>query len=576
MHYFKLNVLLLFFFSSISFGQFFSGQDGSTMVADTLSAQSLPKIATTNDGGCFISWFDGRNKGYAVYLQRLNRDGEPLFPSQGLLVSGHKQGTSLVNYDLKVDISGNAILTFMDYRSGDPDIFVYKISSKGEFLWGKDGIALSGTLGFEADPKIAITEDGSATIAWLHSAGGQNLAMQRISPEGKKLWGEEPLYFSNQGESFESPQPVPSDSNSVIIIYNVVTGQFPQRNVRIAAEKFTAKGEARWGNGVVFIQSLGYVMPYTPPSVRLDGENGAVIAWHDDRDFDNRQVVYTQKLNSNGSFEFPLNGVEVAATPGNGYDPVAVRLGATKEVMVVWKGTDRSQSENGLYAQLIDERGRKKFGDPGMTIIPTAQQSISDYNLTSTGNAAYIGSISGNYPNKDGNLQLFFLNSAGLLNWGAPVDIARDDNGGKGRLEMVTDAYNSCFMAFTVAKDKGESVSASKLMYNGNPGGIFSPINLYDLHAFNHGPEVTIKWSTNHEEGKWSFRLERKSVDTEWIPVTEMKGTGGFYTNTNYEYTDKAPSDTRVVYRLIMKSYDGTEITRDLGQIVDTAYPTTY
>jgi len=62
------------------------------MVADTLGAQSLPKVAAAPDGSAFISWFDLRGNGYAIYMQHLNPQGEPLFPSQGLLISDHKQG----------------------------------------------------------------------------------------------------------------------------------------------------------------------------------------------------------------------------------------------------------------------------------------------------------------------------------------------------------------------------------------------------------------------------------------------------------------------------------------------------
>ncbi len=580
MQQFRTLAVLLFLFSTVSFSQIYMVPDGSTMVADTLGAQALPKVAAAPDGSCYVAWFDNRAKGYAVYIQHLDPKGQPLFPSQGLLVSDHPQETSLSNYDLKCDKDGNAVIAFMDVRDGEPDIFVYKISPKGEFLWGKDGIKVSKTSGFETSPKLVITGDGCATVAWSNFTGGSWLMLQRISPEGKKLWGDDPVYYGankpvspgDQIESFEIPQPVPSDSNSVIVIYNVVTGNFPQQSVRIAAQKFSAKGEPRWGKGVVSIQGLGHVMPYTPPSVRADGENGAVIAWHDDRDLDNKQVVYAQKLNANGSFEFPLNGAEVASVEGNGYNPVAVRLSVTKEVMVLWKGTDRSQSESGLFAQILDEWGNRKLGESGMGIIPLGQQSIGDYNLTPIGNAAYIGSVSGNYPNKDGYLQLNLLNSAGMLNWNGASSVA-EGSGAKGRLEMVTAPFNSVIMAFTVALKKGESVWAAKSSFNGNPGGLFSPVNLFDLNAFNMGPEVIIRWSTNHEEGKWSFRLERRTVDSDWTVVKEVPGTGGFYTVANYEFVDKAPADTRMVYRLIAKSYAGKEIVYDLGQVINTAYP---
>ena len=568
----RATLVLLFLFSSLTLSQIFRAPDGSVRVVDATGSQVLPKIATLPDGGCYISWFDNRSKGYAVYLQHLSADGDYLFPDQGLLISDHNQASSLVDYDLKSDSKGNAIIAFVDYRSGDPDIFAYKISPKGEFLWGKDGIALSSISGYEAQPKIAITRDDAATIVWFHTAGGYRLAMQRISPDGKKLWGDDPIYYGSRDMAFQDPQPVPSDSNSVIVVYNAVTGNFPQQNVKIAAEKFTSKGEARWGQGVVFVQSAGYVMPFTPPSVKADGENGAVIAWHDDRDLDNRQAAYVQKLNSNGTFEFPLNGAGVASVQGHCFNPVAVWLTVTREAMVVWKGTDLGQSSNGFYAQILDENGEKRLGNEGMAIISPAPQSIPYYDLSSTGNAAYIGYVSGGFNNPEASLQLLFLNSAGNFDWEMPIEIAGGE-GDKGRVEVITGPNNSCLMAFENTKGKEDGIRAAKLNYDGTPGGIFSPISLSDLYARNMGPEVTVKWSTINEEGKWSFRLERKTVDSDWILVKEMEGKGGFRTITNYEYTDKAPADTRVVYRLVMKSYNGKVVTRDMGQIISTSYP---
>lgn len=568
----RATLVLLFLFSSIAFSQYFRVPDGATRVADTTGSQVLPKIAALADGGCYISWFDNRGKGYAVYLQLLNADGEYQFPDQGLLISDHPQATSIVDYDLKADKDGNAIIAFMDYRSGDPDIYAYKISPEGKFLWGKDGIALSSISGYEAQPKIAVTGDGCATVAWFHTAGGYRIALQRISPDGKKLWGDAPIYYGVKGSSYQDPQPVPSDSNSVILVYSVVEGDFPQYNVRIAAEKFSAKGETRWGHGVVYVQGAGHVMAFTPPSVKPDGENGAVITWHDDRDMDNRQVIYAQKLNSNGTFEFPLNGAEVASVPGHGFNPVAVRLGVTKEVMVIWKGTDISQSQSGFYAQILDENGARRFGNEGMTIIAPAPQSVTGYDLTSAGNAAYIAYVVSPYSGGDASVQLLFLNSAGNYDWGMPISIAESE-GDKGRVETVTGPGNSVLMAFENIKDKNDGIWAAKLNYDGTPGGIFSPISLSDLHAKNMGPEVTVKWSTINEEGKWTFRLERRTVDSDWTLVKEVAGKGNFRVTTNYEVTEKAPADTRMVYRLVMKSYNGTEITRDLGQIITTSYP---
>ena len=80
-------------------------------IANASGDQAVPKLAVTADGGSWIAWFDGSVGGYAVRIQRLDRNGYEQFPHNGLLVSSNPQSTSLVDWDLITDSSGNAVLT---------------------------------------------------------------------------------------------------------------------------------------------------------------------------------------------------------------------------------------------------------------------------------------------------------------------------------------------------------------------------------------------------------------------------------------------------------------------------------
>jgi len=164
-------VLILFFsfisVSEIALAQWSSNPAVNLAVCDTTGEQALAKIGSTSDGGCYISWFDTRSGSYAVYLQRLDPLGNKLWAPNGLLVSSNQQSSSLVDWDLIVDANDNAVVAFTDTRnSGNLNPFVYSISPNGDFLWGANGIDLNPTSDFQANPKLAKTDDGNIVVAY--------------------------------------------------------------------------------------------------------------------------------------------------------------------------------------------------------------------------------------------------------------------------------------------------------------------------------------------------------------------------------------------------------------------------
>lgn len=116
--------------------QWSSDSSVNLKISDQSGEQSLPKIALTSDGGCFIAWFDSRSGSYAVYLQRLNAQGVKQFALDGLLISSNPQSSSLVDWDMIADDSNNAVIVFTDTRNGSSiNPFAYRVSSQGNFLW---------------------------------------------------------------------------------------------------------------------------------------------------------------------------------------------------------------------------------------------------------------------------------------------------------------------------------------------------------------------------------------------------------------------------------------------------------
>ena len=240
----NFTFLFLFIFSSSQLlTQWSSNTNENLQVCDVAGEQVLPKIGNTSDGGSFIAWFDSRSNGYAVYVQRLNSFGEKQFVDDGLLVSSFPQSSSLVDWDMTVDDSDNAIIVFTDERSGGSiNPFAYKISKEGGFVWGDSGVSLSTSPNdYKANPKVVQTSDGNYVVTWIFASSPNKVAMQRLSRSGEKLWGNEPKFLSGiTNEHYTYPDLVASNNGSVIMMWSGYSGSFlnPQ-NYHLYSQKFS-------------------------------------------------------------------------------------------------------------------------------------------------------------------------------------------------------------------------------------------------------------------------------------------------------------------------------------------------
>ena len=81
-------------------GQWTSDHAANTTIADRSGEQVQSKIRATPDGGCVIVWFDNSAGGYDVYAQRLDAQGNALWPHNGVLVRD-RSVSSTQDYDAR-------------------------------------------------------------------------------------------------------------------------------------------------------------------------------------------------------------------------------------------------------------------------------------------------------------------------------------------------------------------------------------------------------------------------------------------------------------------------------------------
>jgi hypothetical protein len=337
------------------------------------SEQTLPKVAVAPDGSVYVGFHDSNAGNYDMYLQRLTKNGDFVFAENGIPVSTHPQGSSLVDWAMIAAANGDAILVFTDTRDGsDRDVFAYRVGPAGEQRWGADGVTLSVNDNFEAAPVVAELSDGHVAVVWSRSNAAPvppGLMAQVLDADGVPQH-EAPVMIAGSGtDSPAFAQVVPGDNGSFIVLYLRDTTSFASpRHLRV--QKFSGNAEPLWNGGapIEVYNQASLPIGYTP-KLLSDEAGGAVIGWH--RSFPNRFDCLVQRVAADGTVLFPEGGAFVSTDMVEQHFDISIAYDAnTQETYAIWNNRNSTQSQWGIRAQKFDSAGNRQWGDFGVEIEP--------------------------------------------------------------------------------------------------------------------------------------------------------------------------------------------------------------
>ncbi len=363
-----LIISLLLLLSGLSAG-WSNDPSSPTLIAGGTGSQALPKVAVGADGNTYISYFENTNEGYRVMLTLLNTDGEFLWDPSTVELAGSVSQTWLTDYDLTADQSGNALLTFQDIRSGINSVYIYKVSASGQQLWGDTGLGLS--TNSPADdpdytPVVLNTQDNSTYVAWAHTGSLNQIMLQKISEMGQTQWAS-PLIISADEASCSWPQLLETDDNCLLMKYYVDSGPYwaPIRHIKVA--RINPSGTILWDQD---ISTAGGITAWTQIiGFAPDGEGGAALTWHDDRDMDSINQAFFAHISATGEVTTPANGAYVSSDGSiHQFYPQVACDSVTEEARVVMRVTDVDQNLVGVVMQIFDYAGNRLMGSTGQEL----------------------------------------------------------------------------------------------------------------------------------------------------------------------------------------------------------------
>jgi PKD repeat protein len=514
------SLLIMISCVPISIGDWTS-DPAENMVISTMSGeQVLPKIAVDNNGFAYVSWFSTDTGNYNVRLQRLDHKGNPTWAEDGVVVSDEPQDSWITDYDLAVDPSGYAVVTFTDIRTGFSNPVGYRVSPTGAMMWGQTGIMLADDNNFDPSPKVCVTPDGNSIIAWqsVPDSGNSVIKMQKISPEGQLLWGDG-IILSQPGIDLNAPYLFPAENDSAYLAWHTQTGPYYAPSRGLYVQKLDSDGNFLWESAAVV-----YAPITSGPVVYLetcrDDSGGIVFTWY--RAYDSTHFhCYVQHMDADGTLSMPANGVIAStSTARNHMYPTPAFLPQTQEIVLFFSEQDLDQITRGMYAQKFDLQGNRLWGDEGKQLIGL---SNNDYLLLMSdgkGNTAICIYEAAVYGTLDAKMQAVMLDDQGDFVWTDHfVDLSTYQS------EKLHDVMTTYYMGQWVAvwedrRNDGGDIYAQNIQLDGTLGVVA-----------NEPPVADFTWTPVSPPAQSSVQFTDHSYD----PV-------GYLVNWTWDFGDETSS----------------------------------
>jgi len=253
-------------------GELLWNKNGVAISADN-GDQTEEEIISDGSNGAIITWTDFRNgeRNPDIYAQSIDGDGEILWKKEGIVICGAPdiQRTP----QLAGEEEGGAIIAWTDKGGGSYDIYAQRVNRQGQTLWSTDGIPLCQIARTQQEPLFADQQ----TVFWEdYRYGNWDIFAGAVSPQGKLLWGEEGVPIVSLPLTQYAPQAIPWKDGSAIVVWEDYRGG---KQYEIYLQKISSSGKVAFkDNGALVKTADGARLPKIQA---LPEDGSLVVVWED-------------------------------------------------------------------------------------------------------------------------------------------------------------------------------------------------------------------------------------------------------------------------------------------------------
>lgn len=241
-----------------------------------------PRIAATSDGGVVVAWI---SNSFTV-LQKLNANGQPMWPARNSQYPGVVLGETGSNYqlaDLHASDNGSVIVSFSRDRGFRTNRFLYanKLSASGQLMWGSGHVKVwdGGSLQLGNYPPFITDGSGGAVFSWYSSSPSLQSYVQHVLANGTEAFQHNGVPVSTNAANIRV-SPAASYRPTTQEIFVVWEEEDSLQSVSgVYANKVDSTGTRQWGDTGIVIVPLGPNSEIFQRTVQIG--DGAFMFWVD-------------------------------------------------------------------------------------------------------------------------------------------------------------------------------------------------------------------------------------------------------------------------------------------------------
>jgi hypothetical protein len=324
------------------------------------SEQRYPCVASDGYGGSFVVWIDERKGNPDIYAQRLDVNGNRLWPTE-VKINVNSEPVWRWSLSITADATGNLFVVWVDRRDGVDHIYAQKLGRNGSRIWPQD-VRVSISNANQSSPFVGIDSFGNAIVTWSdarNSSSRRTIYAQKLSSSGIRLWAQDiQVNMDNGNRSHLAPVIIAGNNNDFFVAWKCGLDGY----INICIQRIQNDGTIMWSSDKQ-IDDVGQVSAFvTDPITTVFTGDGVFVAWVDERN--DYGDIYANKINLSGIRVWPIDvRVDNAIQHTKQGHPSAVAL-KNGEVLVTWNDT-RSQIFNDadVYAQRITAGGERVWDE---------------------------------------------------------------------------------------------------------------------------------------------------------------------------------------------------------------------
>lgn len=357
LHIFVLFISFLILFSIGAKAQWTTNTAVNTPIIfpPAISNGAVPSLVSDANGGAFIAWSGSAD----ISVQRVDAQGYTKWAQNGIVICNQSSSDILA----VSDGVGGLVITWVDNRDGNYDIYAQRIDSTGNILWTPNGVAISTDVFEQNHPKIVSDNTGGAVISWTDQRkGNSDIYARRINAYGVAQWTTSgvPICIEASEQPYYRTDMVSDGTGGAIITWSDNrNGEF---QFDIFAQRIDSAGVIRWfelGNDIC--TSPGSYMQRNPKIIS-DGLGGAIIIWNDERS----DGTYAQRINALGDISWTIDGKLICTNTTSPSSAIATS-DDSGGVIIIWLDA-RNPSMFDVFAQRFDSSGEVKWTPNGILI----------------------------------------------------------------------------------------------------------------------------------------------------------------------------------------------------------------